>query len=667
MGKKDKKSKTAEQKARVAAKQEKKASQKEKKGKSKDAADSDAEDFDLDAIRAEYEQQQAQFLKITESSCEPPSARASATLIGSPSSRELLLFGGEYFNGALATFYNDLFVYLIDKDEWRKVTSPNSPLPRSGHAWTRSIAGDIYLFGGEFSSPKQGTFYHYNDFWKLDPLSREWTRIESKKGPPARSGHRMTFFKGYIVLFGGFQDTSQQTKYLHDLWLYDTHNYTWYNPVLPPATQKPDPRSSFSIHPHDAGAILYGGYSRVKATASAGKTKGGGQALRSVLKPIVYQDTWFLRITQPPTDAPANTPPTIRWERRKKPVNSPNPSRAGATQVYHKGRGIAFGGVHDVEESEEGMESEFFDNLLAWNIERNRFFQLTLRRPRAAAKRYVDDRSNRKGRGKLDEEELLRNLATLEAKGSLEAVDTPLEQENDDSDVAPIKPMKPSLFTMPHPRFNAQLAVQDDVLYIFGGTYEHGDREYTFDEMWAIDLGKLDGVQEIYKRELDNWQGSEHGSDVSASDDEEQSEDDDVDDEGNAGVPLPTLDSEHQLDSKETEISETLDDADGGTPITVAADTRPHPRPFESLREFFTRTSTAWQDIVLEKMRSGDPSISRSIKELRKLAFDQSETMWWDCREEITTLEDEQEAAGIGEIVSITDRSHDAGVAGRRR
>ncbi|KAL8656931.1 MAG: hypothetical protein Q9226_002420 [Calogaya cf. arnoldii] len=666
MGKKDKKSKTAEQKARVAAKQEKKASQKEKKGKSNDAADSDAEDVDLDAIRAEYEQQQAQFLKITESSCEPPSARASATLIGSPSSRELLLFGGEYFNGALATFFNDLFIYLIDKDEWRKVTSPNSPLPRSGHAWTRSIAGDIYLFGGEFSSPKQGTFYHYNDFWKLDPLSREWSRIESKKGPPARSGHRMTFFKSYIVLFGGFQDTSQQTKYLHDLWLYDTHSYTWYNPVLPPATQKPDPRSSFSIHPHDAGAILYGGYSRVKATASAGKTKGGGQALRSVLKPIVYQDTWFLRITQPPIDAPANTSPTIRWERRKKPVNSPNPSRAGATQVYHKGRGIAFGGVHDVEESEEGMESEFFDNLLAWNIERNRFFQLTLRRPRATAKRQVDDRSNRKGRGKLDEEELLRNLATLEAKGSLEAVDTPLEQVNDDSDVAPIKPMKPSLFSMPHPRFNAQLAVQDDVLYIFGGTYEHGDREYTFDEMWAIDLGKLDGVQEIYKRELDNWQGSEHGSDVSASDDEEQSEDDDVDDEGNAGVPLPTLDSEHQLDSKEPETLETPDDADGGTPITIAADTRPHPRPFESLREFFTRTSTAWQDIVLEKMRSGDPSVSRSIKELRKLAFDQAETMWWDCREEITALEDEQEAAGIGDIVSITDRSHDA-AAGRRR
>jgi hypothetical protein len=88
--------------------------------------------------------------------CDAPSPRASSTLIGSPSNHnELLLFGGEYFNGALATFYNDLFIYLIDRDEWRKVTSPNSPLSRSGHAWCRGgNAGGVYLFGGEISARK---------------------------------------------------------------------------------------------------------------------------------------------------------------------------------------------------------------------------------------------------------------------------------------------------------------------------------------------------------------------------------------------------------------------------------------------------------------------------------------------------------------------------------
>lgn len=47
MGKKEKKSKTAEQRARVAAKQSKKAVQKEKKPRSKGADDSDSDNVDL--------------------------------------------------------------------------------------------------------------------------------------------------------------------------------------------------------------------------------------------------------------------------------------------------------------------------------------------------------------------------------------------------------------------------------------------------------------------------------------------------------------------------------------------------------------------------------------------------------------------------------------------
>ncbi|CRK32332.1 hypothetical protein BN1723_018480, partial [Verticillium longisporum] len=136
------------------------------------------------------------------------------------------------------------------------------------HAWTRAgNPNHIYLFGGEFSSPKQGTFHHYSDFWRLEPSTREWTKIECKgKTPPARSGHRMTYWKHYIILFGGFQDTSNQTKYLADLWIFDTQNFSWHTPTLPPAQLKPDARSSFTLLPHEKGAVLYGGYSRVKAT-----------------------------------------------------------------------------------------------------------------------------------------------------------------------------------------------------------------------------------------------------------------------------------------------------------------------------------------------------------------------------------------------------------------
>ncbi|KAF2169681.1 hypothetical protein M409DRAFT_20096 [Zasmidium cellare ATCC 36951] len=671
---KDAKKKKADKKARVAEKTAKKEKQKEKKQSKKPTKDddSDVEDADLDAMLAAYQKQQEQFLKVTEAPSDPPSPRSSATLVASPSnSSELFLFGGEYYNGALATFFNDLYVYKINQDVWRKVTSPNTPLPRSGHAMCQGgNGGGIYLFGGEFSSPKQGTFYHYNDFWRLEPSTREWTKLEGKGGPPARSGHRMTAFKNYIILFGGFQDTSQQTKYLQDIWIYDTQRFVWHAPVLPPASQKPDPRSSFSLLPHESGAVIYGGYSRVKASAALRATKGGKVgASRVVMKPMVHQDTWFLRITPPAADAPANTLPTVRWERRKRPANTPNPPRAGATMAHHKGRGISFGGVHDVEESEEGIDSEFFNLLHAYNIDRNRFFQLGLRRPRTSGKKAVPaSERGKRGRGKADEEELLRNLALIENKGSLGDEDMPdaPAANGDDEDDEPAKIEKPTMWEMPHPRFNAQLAVQEDTLYIFGGTFEKGDREFTFDEMWAIDLGKLDGVKEVFKRELEDWQGSE--DEESDEDDEEEGSDDEEDEDmedAEPSTPVASVADEVSVAASEPTAA-TEADADEQETTSAQKDDLPMPRPFETLRDFFSRTSTEWQEVILEKMKYERNVEDRSVKEIRKKAFDRAEQKWWDCREEIQALEDEQEAAGISEVVSLAERGGEGGAPRRR-
>lgn len=638
---------------------------------SKQDDDSDAEDADLDAILAAYQKQQEQFLKVTESPCEPPSPRSSATLVPSPSnSSELFLFGGEYFNGAVASFFNDLFVYKINQDSWRKVTSPNTPLPRSGHAMCKGEnSGGIYMFGGEFSSPKQGTFYHYNDFWRLEPSTREWTKLEGKGGPPARSGHRMTSFKNYIVLFGGFQDTSQQTKYLQDVWLYDTQRYVWHAVNIPAAAQKPDARSSFSLLPHETGAVVYGGYSRVKATTTVKSTKAGRPGSRVTMKPVVHQDTWFLRITPPAADAAVNTPPTVRWERRKRPANSLNPARAGATMAYHKGRGIVFGGVHDVEESEEGIDSEFFNSLHAYNIDRNRFFQLSLRRPRTSGKKAVpSSERGKRGRGKADEEDLLRNLALIEGKGSLGDTDLPdASTRGADEEADEPRVEKPTMWEFPHPRFNAQLAVQDDILYIFGGTFEKGDREFCFDEMWTIDLGKLDGVKEVFKRDLEDWLGSEDEED-SEEDDEGSDEEEDEDDDSGADEPTePSTPATSVADEQAPPPSHPEEPEPEQTAGTD--DNLPNPRPFETLREFFNRTNHEWQDLVLEARKYERHPDDRSVKEIRKKAFDRAEQKWWDVREEIQALEDEQEAAGISEVVSLAERGAGTGEggAGRRR
>lgn len=380
-----------------------------------------------------------------------------------------------------------------------------------------------------------------------------------------------------------------------------------------------------------------------------------------ILKPMVHEDSWFLRITPPASDAPATAGPTVRWEKRKRPANAPNPPRAGATMAYHKGRGILFGGVHDIEQSEEGIESEFFDMLYALNLERNRFFQLTLRKPRAGGKKQNNAQKAR-NRAKADEEELLRNLARLEAKANgreADGLDTEPSRMDDEEEEVQVKQSLPVRFEFPHKRFNAQLTVLDDLLFIFGGTFERGDQEFTFNDMYCIDLSKLDGVKEVYYVEPERWNDAvEPESDEEDDGEEEDEEEEDV--ESVFDSVAPTEATEITVPMVDTEADQEQESE------PAVKDDRPHPRPFESLRDFFSRTSTEWQDILLSKLREQRSGVEKSVKELRKEAFDLAVEKWWDCREEIMALEDEMEEAGINEVVSLQDRAN-VPSAGRRR
>ena len=112
----------------------------------------------------------------------------------------------------------------------------------------------------------------------------------------------------------------------------------------------------------------------------------------------------------------------------------------------------------------------------------------------------------------------------------------------------------------------------------------------------------------------------------------------------------------------ETPDLQELDPADE-VAEEASLDQTPHPRPFESLREFFARTSVAWLEMLIAKQETGAYK-NKTVKELRKEAFTVAEEKWWACREEIRGLEDEQEEAGIGEVVSLGDASGSAGGGG---
>jgi len=318
-----------------------------------------------------------------------------------------------------------------------------------------------------------------------------------------------------------------------------------------------------------------------------------------------------------------------------------------------------------VEESEEGMDSEFFNSLFVWNVDRNRYFPVTLRRPKTGAKKVAQER-NRRGKGKQADEDLLRTLKALETGAKLDdAGDIALDEPKQvDVDVVE-RPQKPVTFEMPHARFNAQLTVQGDMLYIFGGTFEKDDREFTFDEMWAIDLNKLDGVKEIFRRELQDWEVEAESED---DDDDEEDDEEEEDDDGDSGTEVGSTTTSTADTLVSTPAPSVVEEITTIEEASAFTDGLPFPRPFENLRDFYDRTKIPWQEIIIESLQRSEGSITMSPKEISAKGFSRAEDKWWDCREEIRALEDEQNEAGIDStsVVSLADKGA-AGGAGQRR
>ena len=120
----------------------------------------------------------------------------------------ILLFGGEYYDGAKNLFFNDSFALQMDSSgaySWSLLNCENKPGTRSAHQvceWSEQL----FVFGGEWSSQNGQKFKLYDDLWKLDLTNQVWEKIGSSAcGPPPspRSGHRMVCVDDQLVLYGG--------------------------------------------------------------------------------------------------------------------------------------------------------------------------------------------------------------------------------------------------------------------------------------------------------------------------------------------------------------------------------------------------------------------------------------------------------------------------------
>ncbi|KAF8817011.1 hypothetical protein BYT27DRAFT_7325774 [Phlegmacium glaucopus] len=385
-----------------------------KKSGKKKGNDSDTDDDDLEGILEKRDNNAVveEAHTVTEEFVEgPPSRRANATLTACPNGGHLWCIGGEFFSeDGRAYFYNDVFRYTSEKDEWRKFVSPTCLGPRSAHGVAVSLAGGgkIFLFG--FSDPG---------------------------------------------VTNGIESNLEK-------WMLNHHPSPASKPVnAPPKTTSKVPNK------------------------------------------------------QPQTQL------TIKWERRKRASDAYAPSLRSGWM------GILFRGVTDEDTNEETLESVFWNDLYGYRLSgKGKWSSMTLKKPKAkggakskgAKKKQKDKDVKWKEQNSGGEED---DEAEDEVPPPAAAPETPKTATLDGPD-----PTDP-LLTTPLPRYNAMLAVLPNTLYIYGGIYERGSREYTLDDLYALQLDKMDKYPCLKESDVVIPDGG-----VESSSDEDEDDDSDDDDDG---------------------------------------------------------------------------------------------------------------------------------------
>ena len=680
-----KKGKAASKQEKALQKQQRKEEKKrkqdlktEKSQKKREAKELDGEE-DIQKTIARIEQsKKSKSVTVNSSvlaSCPQPGPRSAFSIVESPVSDELIMFGGQYYDGQAQYVYGDTYRWNFQKNEWRMVETSISPNPRSCH---QAVVHKhhMYIFGGEFSTLRQ--FYHYRDLWRFDLKTNTWEEIKaSGPSPSQRSGHRMIVWKGYIVVFGGFHDTFRDCKYFNDLYLFNIAEERW-DKIDVSQISVPSPRSGcgFFMHPTNDTAFVYGGYVRDK--------KVSGTDL---------SDMWQLSLR---LQSGVAVPVKATWERLSKKGTAPS-RRSGASFAVHKNRALVFGGVYDKDTQGLTMESEFFNELYAFDMDRKRWYVLDYNVPknsalakerRAARKRKEQAQKNTgtigtnadsEDESQDDETQVSDSLGKFqwifeyideagkpaqmivdEAEGSYK--DETVVEEIGEQPISPPPVSTPQVDTsreeedfvqavttptisqttpfegieLPPERMGASMFVTgSNTLTIYGGISEIRDREVTFDDCWTLDLNardrwvrKLEGTMDEQKWLGDDDDEDDDDEDMSDMQDDDsenwssesdESDSSESDSDGEEVVVAPIKKSSGKLSLKEKmeKIRAEQDLTEAYTPLVG-----------ETLKDFFARTQKHWSEQVVAAASAAAEEQSEyeridinDKKEIRRHAF----------------------------------------------
>ena len=323
--------------------------------------------------------QQNSSSSVAESFPYPPRGNFSLTLC--PTTNDMFLFGGEFFNGVENVVFDEILLWdpdgkpATDDEEtkknhkhgiWKRIISPQPrPPPRCSHS-TVYYNNALYIFGGELATAQN--YLHYKDIWKFDIKTNLWTEIKprNKGGPTARSGHRAIVWRHYMLIFGGFFEAVREApRWFNDLNIYDFSTNSWIECSYSKLASIPPERSACNFGIFTGGtdvAYVSGGYSKLKNPAPGSKAEGR-----------VHTDYWALHLK----GLESGKPPS--WERISRKGEYPS-QRSGTACTIWKNKMLVFGGVDDEETENHRVKSVFFDDLFAFDMERKRWFRLSLKK-----------------------------------------------------------------------------------------------------------------------------------------------------------------------------------------------------------------------------------------------------------------------------------------------
>mmetsp|Transcript_8255 Transcript_8255/g.12434 ORF Transcript_8255/g.12434 Transcript_8255/m.12434 type:complete len:861 (-) Transcript_8255:37-2619(-) len=358
----------------------------------------------------------------------PP--RGNFTLTVCPTTNEVYLFGGEYYNGVENVIFDELLCWNPDtnvqKDEgdddnndkdigsgvgvgvgdnkvkqkiktgvWRRIVSPKPRPPARCSHTTVFYNNALYVFGGEFASADN--YHHYKDIWKFDIKTNLWSEIKPRNrgGPTPRSGHRSLVWRHYMIIFGGFFEAVRETpRWYNDLHVYDFSTNSWIECKYSTLATLPPERSAcnFGMFTGTDTAFVSGGFSKIKNPAPGTKAEG-----------LTYTDCWALHLR----NLESGKVPT--WERLSRKGEYPS-QRSGTSCATWKNKMLVFGGVQDDETENHKVRSVFYDDLFALDMERRRWFKLNMKKKsgerRRRKKRNNDEEQfNMKGSSSQDEDD----------------------------------------------------------------------------------------------------------------------------------------------------------------------------------------------------------------------------------------------------------------------